>query len=603
MPQAVDHITALLEELSERLRDVERRLGTLEAAAAVSKNNVIPTGAGASCNEARAESRDPYSRNKPSGIQAPRPSPPHKLLPALESPSGVFPTLGKAVLGLAGAFLLRAIAESGSAPKLPIMALAIVYAFSWMVWATQPNWLIAGSRTYRRPDRFSSWIYAVTSALILCPLLWEATVRFQVLSATVSSIVLVAFVGTTLALTASRNLRLIPTIATLSSVVTALALIIATRELVPLTAGLLAISCATELSLCFDGALTLRMIPAVAADFGIWLLISILGSDTIPEGYHAVRASTIILLCVLLPVIYAATIMASGFVHLRHVTIFEITQSVIAFVLATYGIMRVTQNQAAFALGVAFLLLALLCYWGTLSRFADEAHTRNRRVSASWAAALLLVGTFLLFPTVFQVPFLCGAAVLTAIVYTRTGKMSLGLHASLYVGAAVAASPMPTYVASAIAGNVPAPPEWRVWTVALAAGLCYAIESRSSNDQGRRRLLWIVPASVVAFTLAAWIISATVRIVSTRAELAASHLSMIRTIVICALALSLGLASRRRHIELGWIAYAAVALGTLKLVFEDLRFGNAASLVVSFLFYGLILILLPRLTKGTAAAS
>jgi hypothetical protein len=59
-------------------------------------------------------------------------------------------------------------------------------------------------------------------------------------------------------------------------------------------------------------------------------------------------------------------------------------------------------------------------------------------------------------------------------------------------------------------------------------------------------------------------------------------------------------ASRRRHIELKWIAYAAVGLGTLKLLFEDLRFGNPASLVVSFLFYGLILILLPRLTRGTA---
>ena len=86
------------------------------------------------------------------------------------------------------------------------------------------------------------------------------------------------------------------------------------------------------------------------------------------------------------------------------------------------------------------------------------------------------------------------------------------------------------------------------------------------------------------------------RIAAGRVPLAASHLSMIRTIIICVVALALGLASRRRHIELRWIAYAAVALGTLKLLLEDLRFGNPASLVVSFVFYGLILILLPRLT-------
>ena len=66
----------------------------------------------------------------------------------------------------------------------------------------------------------------------------------------------------------------------------------------------------------------------------------------------------------------------------------------------------------------------------------------------------------------------------------------------------------------------------------------------------------------------------------------------------CALALALGfLGSRWKRVELGWVAYAAVAFGTLKLLFEDLRFGNAASLVVSLLFYGLILILLPRLTR------
>jgi len=83
-----------------------------------------------------------------------------------------------------------------------------------------------------------------------------------------------------------------------------------------------------------------------------------------------------------------------------------------------------------------------------------------------------------------------------------------------------------------------------------------------------------------------------------RMELGASRLSVVRTIVNCALALVLGfLGSRCKRVELGWVAYVAVAFGTLKLLFEDLRFGNAASLVVSLLFYGLILILLPRWTR------
>ena len=73
---------------------------------------------------------------------------------------------------------------------------------------------------------------------------------------------------------------------------------------------------------------------------------------------------------------------------------------------------------------------------------------------------------------------------------------------------------------------------------------------------------------------------------------------MVRTVVTCVIALGLGYAgSRWNRVELGWVAYGAIGLGALKLVVEDLRFGSAGTLMVSLLFYGLILILLPRLTR------
>jgi len=73
---------------------------------------------------------------------------------------------------------------------------------------------------------------------------------------------------------------------------------------------------------------------------------------------------------------------------------------------------------------------------------------------------------------------------------------------------------------------------------------------------------------------------------------------MIRTVVTCLMALGLGhLASRWNRLELGWVAYGAIGLGALKLVGEDLRFGNAGTLMVSLLFYGLILILLPKVMR------
>ena len=566
MPQAVDSLTSVVEQLSDRLRDLESRIASLESLVIAER---LP---------------QPGARPTPTPLVARRASPPRKL-PELESSARAFPTVGKAVLGFAGAFLLRALAESGSVPKLPVLIIAILYACFWMIWSARTN------------DRFASVTYAVTSTLILSPMLWEATVRFQSMPATASASILVAFIVLTLVLASRHDLQVIPWIATLASASTAVALIVGTRELVPLTLALLAIAAAVETSACLGHELTFRVIPAIAADFTLWLSLYILGSENVPEGYRWVAPSTLIALCALLPAIYGIGVTFRMFVQRHRISIFEIAQLAASFGLAAFGIMRASHNAAAPALGVLFLLLAGISYWGTLSRFAAESHTRNRRVSATWAAALLVAGAFLLLPDNFQIPFLCAAALLTAVLYTRTAKLSLGLHASFYLAAAVSVSSLPSYVWNSLAGTVPASPDWRAWTVALSAALCYAVESRKEMDQGRRRLLWLVPAGIAAFTIAGWAVAATVRIASGQIELAASHLSMIRTVVICLLALVLGVASRRRHLELRWIAYAAVALGTLKLILEDLRFGNPASLMVSFVFYGLILILLPRMTR------
>ena len=173
-----------------------------------------------------------------------------------------------------------------------------------------------------------------------------------------------------------------------------------------------------------------------------------------------------------------------------------------------------------------------------------------------------------------------------------------------FLTAAVAVSPLVSYLVDALARTVPAAPGFSVCVIVLAALVCYAIALRGPADQGNRRFLWIVPAALAAFAVTSLVVAVIVWLAAGHLELAASRLSVIRTIVICALALSLAfLGLRWKRMELSWIAYAAVAFGTLKLVFEDLRYGNPASLVVSFLFYGMILILLPRLTYRSESRS
>jgi hypothetical protein len=204
----------------------------------------------------------------------------------------------------------------------------------------------------------------------------------------------------------------------------------------------------------------------------------------------------------------------------------------------------------------------------------------------------------MLFPAGFQAPFWCLAAVTAAFLYTRTGKLSLGMHVSFYLAAAAILSGLLNLAGNALAGTVPPGLDAGAWVVAVSSVLCYAIGSRTSTDQRKQRLLWIVPCVLVAGVAAALAVMVSVRLGSASGILNASRLSVVRTVVICLVALILAISgSRLRRAELVWVAYVAIAFGTLKLLFEDLRFGNAASLVASLLFYGLVLILIPRLTR------
>ncbi len=586
MIETVDGIASVVEQLNERVRELEQRVATLEAVA--KRASAVQAAEAAAAEQAVEEVAAAPAVAIPA-LERGKPKERWKGSAAVETPAGVITVLGKAVLGMAGAYLLRAIAESGSVPKLAVLLVAIVYAAGWMVWAV---------RAYAS-SRFASVTYAVTSAMILAPMLWESTVRFQTLSPGFTAVVLVGYVVLTLALAAPRDLELAPWVATIAACVTAVGLIITTHALVPLVVALLVVAFASEVAACSGHRLTQRVLAALAVDFAIWQLIDVATlSKAVPEGYEAVGAATVATLCLALPAIYGVSIGVRGFLRREAIPYFDMGQGVLAFALGTFGALRATHEAIAPVQGAVFLVLAAVCYWGALSRFVEDGQARNRRVSATWAAALLVAGSWMLLPAGLQVVFLCAAAVVVAFLYARTGKISLGIHTSVYLAAAAVVSPVAGYVVSTLAGSVPRAPLWSLLMVAVAAGLSYVVGARHVEGRITRRLLWVVPALLAGFAAAALAVSAIVAATCGSTGLVASRLSVVRTIVGCAVALALAFVGARwKRVELGWVAYAAVGFGTLKLLFEDLRFGNAASLVVSLLFYGGVLILLPRMMQ------
>lgn len=566
-----DETVSLFDELNRRLQHLEARVAELENR---------PENGRAASSSARAVS------NRRPDINA-SPPPTWRGFPPVETSGGFVPVIGKAILALAGAYLLRAVAESGALPKLPVVVLAIFYAGFWMVWAVRKH----------AKDEFASVTFAITSILILAPLLWESTVRFEVLAPIFSGVVLTNFVILTLALTWKHELYAIPWITVLTVVFTTLGLVIATHELIPLTATLLLIALVVEIAACFGHHLTLRVVPAFSLNITVLLMVDLLMSaDGPPPGYHSAPDAALTVLCLGPLLIYGMSIAIRTVWLRKKITVFEMAQAVFAFVISVFASIRSSHGSIVPVLSGFFLVLAALCYWSAFLRFDDEECTRNRITFATWAAALLLAGSILLFPPNVKVAFLCGASLGTVYTYKRTGKITFALHTTLFLAAAALVSPLTEYTTSALAGTVPSFPQWSIWLVTISASICYYAESHGPKVTGYRRAIWFLPAFIISFTLAAFTIAASMRLGASFWNGSASQLSVVRTLVNCALALGLGyLRKHWQRVELGWIAFSALVFGSIKLLVEDMRYGNANSLVFSFLFYGIVLIFLPRL--------
>lgn len=559
MAQQAEKRDLCLEEVNARLQDLERRVAALERAGKAPAITPVETFLGA---KPKAEERQVGSTR-------------------------VVPVLGKAVLAIAGAYLLRAIAESGVAPRWPLMAMAIGYVGAWLVWA---------ARTHRK-SHFASAVFGMTTACILAPLLWEATVRFQDLTAGYASAVLLGYVALSLGISWKERLEAIPWIAMATAVGTALALLVGTHELGMLTAGLLALALVTEGASWSGRWPGLRAVPALGVDVAVTILAIVMTSaQGVPASYRPMSVFEINALCMALVLIYGGSLAVRGFGMVRKWTFGEVAQAAVAFALGTWVSLRATHGGTAAALGAIFLVLALACYWGALRRFASTEMRWNRRVSANYAAGLTLAGIFLLFGGNSRAVLLSLAAVAAVVMFARTGYLSLGIHGTFYLLAAGFVCGLFGYAGRALAGAVPGWPEWSFWVVAVAGLVSYLTGSHKLGEGWKPRVLWVVPAAVVGFAVAALAVAGIAGLGG--AQLGASRLSMVRTVVTCVMALGLGYAgSRWNRMELGWVAYGAIGLGALKLVLEDLRFGNASTLMVSLLFYGLILILLPRITR------
>lgn len=556
MPRSLDESTFnpvdVLADVLARVSDLERRLAALE-----NRSGPLPV--------LRSEAPPPE-------------------LPRV--PEGIIPILGRALLGLAGAYLLRAIAESGKTPRIVIVIAALVYAGAWLV----------SSIRARAAGSFPAVVHTVTAALIFAPLLWETTVRFQVVAPAAAALALVLFVIAGSVLAQRRDLSAINLITMLTGVGTALSLLVATRDLAPFTISLLAMAGVAEYSACRDRFPGQRWIAALWVDLSLVVLAFVFTRPQgVPENYRAIPALLIVAIQVGAMAIYVCSTAFRTLARGLKITWFEAGQVTAVSALAMSGVLQVTQGAAAPVLGGLCMLSGAAAYLAAFVLKDSRNERRTLHAYAIWALTLLLAGSAILFSGILLTSIYGALAILAMWVGRRTGFTMLRAHACVYSTAAALISGLLRYCYSisiepwtASAAVAPA-----AILAACAVALCYAASGNTRTIRAR------VPAAIIAGLLC-WSLLALSFGMLARLGIGSAGLATLRTFLLCAVAIGVVFAgSRWQRAELLWLQYPVMFFAAVKLLLEDFPNGSPAALALSLLSYGGALILLPRCRVGT----
>jgi hypothetical protein len=493
------------------------------------------------------------------------------LSPAAEVPSdlstGLLAGLGRLLLGIAGAYLLRAVTEAGILPQLAGTLAGLLYACAWLV----------SSVRIASHNRVIIALQGLTASLIAGPLLWEAAVRFHTLSPAGAAAALALFVALGQLVSWRRDLSLIAGITALAGSAAAVALIVATLDPVPFAVALAIAAAFVEYGACLDRALGLRWIIALAADFCAFLLIYVATRPQgLPEGYSPVPPIAVITIPVALVAIYVASTVTRTLIRRLPIAWFEICQVAAIVALAIVGVLRVTHGAGAgvIAIGSACLAAGAVCYLVAFTNLTRRpAIGRNFHAYVTFGLLLIAVASLLLLHNGIQAASWMALGLAAIWLGEHRHGNTLKLHGAAYLVAT-------SFLSAPLGG--------------LAAAVGYAVTLRRGRDQEWRTRL--APAILAA--LLCWSI-----ITLASALFNPTFANVGRMALIAAVALTLAWCGRRWNLaELVWVLYPWMTFGAVKLLIEDFRQGRSETLFLSLLLYGGTLIALPRVLRRAKPA-
>jgi hypothetical protein len=430
-------------------------------------------------------------------------------------------------------------------------------------------------------------------------MLWELTLRFNVFPAVASAGLLGAFVLVATGLAWKRNLTSVLWVANLTAVAVALPLSIATHEMAPFIAVLLLMVLVCEAAGGRNHGLSVGPLVAAGADVAIWGMIFIYaGPQSAREDYPVIGTAALLAPAVALLVISGTSVALKTAWLKQKITVFEILQTTISFLLVAASLLYFEPRGGAVVLGVLCLALCSASYTTVFVFFLSAADRRNELVFATWSVALFVVGGMLCLPPLWTALWLSGGAIAATVVGVRLRCTTFELHGMVFLVAAAAASGLMDYVFHALAGTLSGAPTFGVCIVTACAVLCYAVRKPIPEETWMQQLVDLVLASVAIGASAALLVEGMIWLIALKLIPGAHHLAFIRTLTICAAALGLAFSgSHWRRKELTRIGYATLVLIAAKLLFEDLRHGHLEFMAASIFLFAITLIAVPRLAR------
>jgi hypothetical protein len=582
MEQRLEELQTRLEALQGELREVKTRLERLEA-------------------------RDRAAPQEPSA------TPPDRMVGAtaheggeLKAPAPLIPArtislIGRTLVILGGAYLFRAISETGFVPALVGALAGLAYA----IW-----WLVQADRTAGRDQRLSAVFYGFAAAMIACPLIWEATARFELFGATTAAAALVVFVAVGLTVAWRRQLGEMAWTIVLFTLATTVSLVIGTREFLPYAVALLVLAAAVELVAFHDRWLGLRWPVAVGVDLAVLIMTSVaLRPATAGEGSAAVSSVGVIAVSLAVAVLYLSSIGARTLLREQLITPFGTMQVAAALLVGFGSAVRVIVFEGVdpMAVGVVILLLGIACYaiaFASIDRRLGRG--RNFYSYTTFAGLLVLAGSYMILGDTTLALTWCALAVAATGIGGQFDRITLKFHGAIYITAAAVVGGL---IACAFDGLLAAPTgAWRPVTpigiaMTLVAASCYGIliaTRANTASQWLDLLPQAIVGAVVVWSVAGitapWLAGSLLAAPGASTE--AAVLAASRTAVIAVLAVALAWAGRRWSLqELIWLVYPLLVGGGVKLLLEDFAYGQPLTLFVALALYGSALILTSRLIR------